>query len=188
VCGVLLGVMSQSASAFAQDEPTNLASLDLLTVRYSDDLQGDRLVIDVQFPYRDLYLQAGPVPGLPAVGSPFTWTFPEVSVKLQNNTDDVVALKTATVEMLTSTGGLDAPLLVWDDLSFAQLVIRNEGWIGVRSVALDVDIAPVERCQGYPDLTNAAHHLALPDFDDGTKVPLSAYVSASLQNSEKLCV
>jgi hypothetical protein len=189
LCGVFVGVMLLSLPAVAQDEPTNLASPNLLAVRYSEDLQGDRLVINVEFPYRELYLQGGPVPGLPAVGAPFIWTFPDVSVKLQNNTDDVLVLKTAIVEAVASAGGLDAPLLIWDDLSFAQLVIRNEGWIGVSNVSLDVDLAPVESCQGQggPDLTGAAHHLTLPDFGDETKVPLMAYVPASLQNRDKVC-
>ncbi len=187
ILGGLAGSVCSPGGALAQVEPTNLASPELLAINYSEELQGDRLTINVQFPYRDLYLRGGPVPGLPAVGPPFNWTFPGVSVKLQNNTQDIVVPKTAIVDKTASTGGLDAPLLIWDDLSFAQLVIRNEGWIGVHGVALDVNLAPVESCLGSPEATGSAHHLTLPDFDDETKVAINDFVPTSLRDKGVVC-
>jgi hypothetical protein len=175
-------------SAIAQQRTASgLADADLITLDYEVTIRGDHLVITPHLAYRDLYLQGGPVPGLPTLGAPFIWAFPGVSIKMTNNTADVLALSSATVRSKSSSTVL-APLLIWDDLSYAQLVIRNEGWSGVSKAQLGLDIATESACKGWPEASKYAAQISLPDFDEGTKVPLLQYVPSRFRKDEKVCV
>ncbi|HKO48063.1 MAG TPA: hypothetical protein VJV79_10085 [Polyangiaceae bacterium] len=175
-------------SAIAQQRTASgLADADLITLDYEVTNRGEHLVITPHLAYRDLYLKGGPVPGLPTLGAPFIWAFPGVSIKMTNNTTDVLALSSATVRSKSSSALL-TPLLIWDDLSYAQLVIRNEGWSGVSNAQLGIDIATESACKGWPEASSYARQIPLPDFDEGTKIPLLQYVPSRYRKDEKVCV
>jgi hypothetical protein len=188
VVGAGAAVVYVAQAALAQPgAPSGLADASLITLNYEETLRGDHVVITPHLPYRDLYLRGGPVPGLSTLGAPFVWAFPGVSIKMTNNTADVVALSWATVHSIGSSPLL-APLLIWDDLSYAQLVIRNEGWSGVTNAQLGVDIASENACTGWPAASPYAQQMPLSDFDEQAKIPLLGLIPSRYRRDERVCV
>jgi hypothetical protein len=115
------------------------------------------------------------------------WDFPAISIKMVNNTENTLALNEAVVESKDSKSTPGA-LLIWDDLSFAQLVIRNEGWTGVTGAQLQLDIASEGACGDWPTATRYVRKIPLADFDAMVWVPIREYIPSRFLNDEKVCV
>jgi hypothetical protein len=164
-----------------------LAPRRLRKLEYTESRANNVLSIAPTLEYRALHAAGGPVPGLPVGESAFDWDFPGLSFKLTNNTDKVVMLTEATFETKGMTP-LSEPLLVWDDHSFTQLVIRNEGWDPVKKARLSVDVTASNECDRMPAPSRYARTVDLADFDGHTFVPILDYVPSRYRADPSVCV
>jgi TIR domain len=100
------------------------------TVRYLESLEGDAPRLRYQLRYLDLERAGGPVDGFAVVpgASPFRWAFPQLAVKLANNTRRTIVLSSAIITVLSSEIERDPIIVFRSQTTNAQVQIVNEGW------------------------------------------------------------
>jgi len=144
-----------------------------------------RITYEVDYLY--LVRQGGLVSGVNYLGSPFKWRFPELSVKVVNNSRHNVVLSRALLEVQSSEI-IDEPIPVIEDMSVNKLVIHNEGWGDMIDPTVELVVSE-ELAEGeVPVFAPATHTVNLKTFAVSDEIPLEGYVPERLRGSSFVSV
>lgn len=94
-------------------------------VTYSGNREDDQLIVDYSLPYLER-LEKGEVQGISSE-SPFAWEFPKLSVKVVNNSPEVVYLTEVKLDV-TKSDRIEVPIPGISTGDYAKLIVWNEGW------------------------------------------------------------
>jgi len=156
-------------------------------VTYDSVLENGLPHIRYRLLYLNLVRRGGPVSGMNYLGSPFKWRYPELSVKVVNNSGQNMLLSQAVVTIVSSKIEMQ-PILLVEDMSVNELVIRNEGWTEVVNPMLEFSIAEERPNNEVPLFAEERNTLNLQTFDAVRKVSLLPYLPGRLQNESLVAV
>jgi hypothetical protein len=157
------------------------------TVTYQSVVRDSRTEIGYRLPYQALLARGGPVTGVNYLGARFNWRYPELSIKVANNTAQNMVLSQALVTIVSSRVDLD-PVLVFDDMSVNNLVIRNEGWGAVVNPVVELTVSEAQSAGEVSVFTEQQHVVQLESFDTVKEIDLLKYVPARLQKESLVSV
>lgn len=160
---------------------------ELFTVTYAHSDSSDRVRLTPVIPYRDLFRAGGPVPGVDAEGPFFRWDYPVVEILVHNPGQTSLLVSEALIDVIHAEP-VNEVLVVFDDLSQNNLVMRNAGWAEVRNGKLMLDVAPEAACANHPVPGNGAVQVVLPAFADAHSISVLPYVRAALRSQRTVCV
>lgn len=143
--------------------------------------------IRYRLPYVDLLQRGGPVHGVSSMATFFKWRFPELSVIVNNRTQELMVLSLARFAILSSNV-IEDPLLLFDDLSVNDLIIYNEGWGEVKNPVLDFSLSKIlaeNETSLFAPQTATVH---LDNFDDKIRIPLQKYIPPALTRENIVAV
>jgi hypothetical protein len=157
------------------------------TVTYESVLRDGRTEIAYRLPYQALLTRGGPVSGVNYLGVPFHWRYPELSIKVVNNTPQRMVLSQAVVTIVSSRVELD-PILVFNEMSVNKLVIRNEGWGPVINPVVEFSVSEEQSSGELSVFAEQPNTLQLETFDAVKEIPLLKYVPTRLQHESLVSV
>lgn len=157
------------------------------TVLYESLDENGATHIRYRLPYVDLLQRGGPVSGVNSMATLFKWRFPELSVIVNNKTQQLMVLSLARFTILSSTVTRE-PLLLFDDLSVNDLIIYNEGWGEVKNPVIEFSLSKV-LAEGETSLfAPQTATVRLNNFDEKIRIPLQEYVPLALRRENILAV
>jgi hypothetical protein len=140
-----------------------------------------------RLPYLELVERGELVSGVNYLGSPFKWRFPELSIKLVNNTERTHVLSRALLEIVSSEV-FDKPVLLVEDLSVNQLVFRNEGWGEVVNPEVWFTVSESLKGDEVPLFVENEHHHSLNNFPESASLPIEPYLPRRLRDASVVSV
>ena len=155
-------------------------------LRYEQSRAEAILKIGYRMPYLDLLGGGGPVAGVrdPVL---FAWNYPNLSIRLLNNSKSVVLPAEVVLQVAESRPDLSAVLLVLTDTP-TNLVFVNEGWGEVVKpevrFAITAETAPAEKEGEKANVAKAA----LETFASEAKLRLDKYVPEKFANDDAVTV
>lgn len=88
-----------------------------------------------------------------------------------------MVLSQAIVTIVSSRVDLD-PVLVFDDMSVNNLIIRNEGWGPVINPVVELSVSEAQSSGELSVFAEQQHVVQLETFDTVKEIPLLKYVPA----------
>jgi hypothetical protein len=166
------------------------------TVTYAAERQGDTISISPRMPYLSLLATGGPIRGIQYHWTPFLAEFPQLSVKIVNNTDRVVLLTEAVVKINTSSINAEPVLVVKENpWNTGRFSIINEGWGSLIDPVVNFGLAREEDCNSSATITANMNSqpVAFSDQTDSagteqTDIDVSHYVPEGLSGKKIICV
>ncbi len=150
-------------------------------VWYEQTYKRDILHISYHCDYLDKLQNRGFINGTPNTYGRFEWSFPQLSVKLLNNTDRTVFLTEATLEVVSSRI-VEEPVLIVDDLSLNGLRFTNEGWGKVIAPKVQFSIIGADAESDMLLFAPQVHTVLIENFEDEAIIPLQRYVPERLRS------
>lgn len=146
-----------------------------LLLTYDYERSDGALSVTPRMPYLSLLSRGGPVQGL---NEAFRWQYPELSIKVVNNTPSTLLLTELVVHVTSSAIDVE-PVITFGFNTKDDLHIANQGWGAVIRPRLDLGLAPSEDCDAINPATKARHiSIALERFEYGISVPLREHIAA----------
>jgi len=143
--------------------------------------------IGYALPYLDRFRDGGSIAGILYERSPFRWQFPNLSVKVVNNSSKDLLLSEARIEVLSSTV-VDEPILVVDDLSINKIELVNEGWGAMVDPVVTFGIDAVADGGGDAARRAETHTVSLATFTGEASIPIARYIPARLRRDDMVRV
>ena len=160
---------------------------DDLNVSYSSERKDGTLQIGYHIPYLDALRAGGPVMGVEGVAPYFIWGFPELSVKVTNNTPRAIVIVEVQVKVKSSS--VDRiPVPVFRSGTSRSLNIVNEGWGDIVDPALSLDVTSVESCTGDGPGGEPPSRMTRKTFSSSDVIPIVDLVPSSLRDADEVCV
>ncbi|MFT3721737.1 hypothetical protein [Pseudorhodoferax sp.] len=221
-CVTLLGLI---AYVFAPEDPSKKASsgvtlftenttggkdsaAEINVLRYETNLAADQSIsIQPTMPYLANLEANREVHGFQYWREPFEWNFPELSIKVVNNSKSTLFISGIDFEVTDSK--IDehpVPLIHENFYNVSHILFVNEGWGEMREPRLTIqgwrkpsiparDIVFMWRfgdstqdaCGGSKELTGAPAELKLNQIAEEENVSVSQYVPAALNNEPLIC-
>jgi hypothetical protein len=151
-------------------------------ITYASSVQNGVSHITYQLPYLEQVRRGKHVSGVNYLGSPFKWRFPELSVKVVNNTEQTLVLSRAFFHIVSSQVD-EEPIPVVEDLSINQITFHNEGWGEVTNPVVRFSISE-EREQGEVSLfAEEEHRCSLQTFPKSANIPIEPYLPPRLRDA-----
>jgi len=157
------------------------------TVTYESILQDGVPRIQFRLPYRDLLARGGPVSGMNYLGSPFRWRYPELSVKVVNNSVQNMVLSQAIITILSSRIERE-PVPLFEDMSVNRLVIRDEGWGPMADPVVSFSVSEARASGEVSLFAEQRNTVKLETFDTVARIPLPPYLPNRLKNESLVSV
>jgi hypothetical protein len=162
-------------------------------VKYKYSVTSSLLSVTPVGPYLERLATHERVEPFRLYGEPISWEFPQLSVKVQNNSKNVVLL--SSVEFKVHSVLLNkAPLLLLKGSGYVgRIWIQNEGWGKVLDPTVSLNIKAGEACNSNGDRQDGsgqsiAHRsINLESFDDNQEIDISNIVSKEEQERLKIC-
>jgi hypothetical protein len=156
-------------------------------VTYAVEIEGGTQHIHYQAGYVDLFRNGGPIKGFNPLGTTFQWRYPEIAVNVVNNTNSTMALSQAVLSVDESTVE-ETPLLLVEDLSVNELIIRNEGWAGITGGAVELSIEEPAAAGEVQLFAPAKQTVPLPPFTATSHIALQPLLPQRLRNAGQVRV
>jgi hypothetical protein len=80
------------------------------------------------------------------------------------------------------------PIVMFDDMSVLDLVVRNEGWSGVVNPVLQVSIGEDRPHDEVTLIAEEKHTIVLKTFDEIERIPLQSYLPERLRDQSFVAV
>lgn len=137
-------------------------------------------------PYLSDLLQSGVIHTDPYIPV----TYPKLSVKVLNRTDQPVLLSEAVIHVESSEVDTEpVPWIQSDFDSYDTFHIVNDGWGALEDAASDLEILAAASCPVGPvPATGLPHHLRLGRILELRTVEVTPFVPARMRNREYACV
>jgi hypothetical protein len=159
-----------------------------LTTTYTETLDKNVPRIGYRLPYIEQMRNGGPINGIRYRQTPFRWGFPELSIKLANNTRRNVVLSSAIVKVLESVVDQE-PVIVFDDQSMNVIQIVNEGWGEVTDPVLEFTVKDAKAGGDMELFAPQLHKVTLASFlDRATPLRINSYLPTRLRSAEMIAV
>jgi hypothetical protein len=160
-----------------------------LRLTYSYERLGKKIVIKPDMPYLSLLSQGGPIRGLQYWWSPFQWQFPNLSVKINNNTKHTLFLTEVIVNVKDSKVNIDPVLIVKENFyNVGNFDIINEGWGKVINPKIEFMVRDVSLYEKTFPAFAPDHLVQLKTFSDRARITVLGRVPPELRNNRLVCV
>lgn len=145
----------------------------LSAIRYTYERIGDKVFIKPVVAYLSGLQNGGVIDGS---GVSLARVYPELSVKVVNNTEETIYLTEVVVTI--NAGSIDKePILSVGSETWDGLLIDNEGYGNVVNPKLSFGVADAKKCKQLdPRTAPTKEHLSLDTFSDSTDVSMKPYV------------
>jgi hypothetical protein len=164
------------------------ADATLFRVVYQETHENGVAQIGYRLPYVDLVRKGGPVKGVRYRDTPFQWSFPELSVKLANNTPKNAVLSSAVLKIASSEIAAE-PIIIFEDQSMNVIQIANEGWADVIDPVLKFSVKEIKADDEIELFAPQVHTLELKTFASHARpIPINHHVPARLANKDAVAV
>ncbi|MCP4407388.1 MAG: hypothetical protein GY807_06430, partial [Gammaproteobacteria bacterium] len=162
-----------------------------LTARYEYQRAEDILMISYEMPYLSLVDQGGPVEGMDVWwNEPFTWEFPELSVKIANNTESTLLITEAVIEVSSSEIDMNPIIFIEETLfDVGYFKITNYGWGPAKNVTISFDVTHMgffSMIDPLNDVTSSK--IKLNSIEEDTMLNVESYVPDPLRNNHMVLV
>jgi hypothetical protein len=153
------------------------------TLSYKEDIVDGQLCITPTMSYLDKLQAGGPIAGLSYAWCPFKWQFPNLDVKIVNNTEKTAFFTQARFEIDKSTYD-PKPILVIPDHTLLCLMLINEGWGEVIDCSLEFNIIPPDQNISFGG--NYTYQESIGSFQEQYIIDLSDKFRSLGVNLEKI--
>jgi hypothetical protein len=178
----------QTVVSVVPDEPYDERFKDIPVerqLRYEQTRTNGMLQIAYRMPYLESYKRGGPVDGVdPAF--PFAWQYPDLSVRILNNSPRIIMPSEAVFRVSKSTTSQE-PLLVVQAGTYRNLVFLNEGWSEVIDPVVSFAITPPESAENDPG-PPPQQKVSLRPFTTETKLSIINYVPKEFEDEDEVRV
>lgn len=143
-----------------------------LRLQYRARSSGDSIIIEPSMDYLDLVASGGPVRGIPSARASFDWGFPNLDLRIVNNSSRTIFLSNIAFDVEHST--IDySPIPVIQQNFFMPLhiPITNQGWGSMEGAALAIDILSVTAEPSHEG--GFAHNITIGSIDEYVAVDIS---------------
>jgi len=154
---------------------------------YAVEIEGGTQHIYYQVGYLDLFRNGGPIKGFNPLGATFQWRYPEIAVNVVNNTNNTMALSQAVLSVDESTVE-ETPLLLVEDRSVNELIIRNEGWADIAGGAVELSVEEPAAAGEVELFAPAKQTVTLPPFTATSHIALQPLLPQRLRNAGEVRV
>lgn len=117
-------------------------------IYYTENRTADRITICPSMHYWDTILHdQNPMTQISYIWEPFAWEFPNLDIKVLNNTSDTLYLTDIVFEVVSSR--LDpSPILYIEHPAFSSnkrhLALYNDGWGPLKNVSIRINSSPIQ--------------------------------------------
>lgn len=145
----------------------------LSAIRYTYERVENKVFIKPVVPYLSELQNGGVIDG---AGVSLARVYPELSVKVVNNTEETIYL-TEVVVTINSRSIDKEPILSLGSETWDNLTIDNEGYGNIVDPKLSFGVAEAKKCKQLdPRTAPTKEHLSLNTFSDSTDVSMKPYV------------
>lgn len=171
------------SGGYIPDSPSDL------TLTYTYEREGDKVLIKPEMPYLTRLSQGGPITGIDYWWSPFKWQFPKLSVKIINNTDNTLFLTEANIDINSSEINTEPVLIIEENFyNVGNFDVINEGWGKVVNPTFDFGITSTDSCEKDQTLEADKISIHKETFLEETRVSIIDYVPSDLLGHPSVCV
>lgn len=165
------------------------------TLEYKTQRTADGINVSPLMEYLDRYTSGGPIEPIAYDWEPFTWDFPNLDLKIVNNSHRTVFLTEVRFDIERSQPNLTPILLIQPDSygnNAMHFWVKNQGWGLVRNLKARFHLTPLG--QGTDEVAYAEpfpYEVAVEDFEEGTNINIASAFEAcgvNLSAAQKLSV
>lgn len=152
-----------------------------LTLYYESFEENGTLIIEPHMTYLDSLSKGGPVKGKSFIMTPFDWHFPEIAVIFKNNGNNPIHLKKMVVFVESSTINSE-PVLIFNNNTYQELVIVNEGCGEVRHATINFSIKPYYMYEQLdPRNEDLDYSINLGTFSESISIDITPYLPPEIE-------
>ena len=157
------------------------------TVTYVDNLEDGIQHVRYRADYLQQMEDGGRVQGYNPLGATFKWRYPELAIDIVNNEKSTMVLSKAILTVERSSIVRTPVLLVQDD-SVNDLVIRNEGWADVEGGQVELSIQQFAAGDSVDLFAPVVRTVRLEPFSEAVRIPLQPLLPARLRTAGRVSV